>query len=42
MSQPLPYAIIGAGPMGLACARNLQRFELPWIGFEVHTDGAAR
>ena len=24
--------------MGLACARNLQRFDLPWIGFEAHSD----
>ena len=30
------YAIIGAGPMGLACARNLQRLGIPFIGFEQH------
>jgi len=30
------YAIIGAGPMGLACARNLQKLGIPFIGFEQH------
>ncbi|MBO0842735.1 MAG: NAD(P)/FAD-dependent oxidoreductase, partial [Nocardioides sp.] len=28
------YAVIGAGPSGLAAARNLQRFGLPWQGYE--------
>jgi len=32
------YAIIGAGPSGLAAARNLQRAGLPWQGYELHTD----
>ena len=32
------YAIIGAGPMGLACARNLQKLGIPFIGFELHSD----
>lgn len=34
----LPWAVIGAGPAGLAAARNLQRFEIPFIGFESHDD----
>lgn len=38
MSPPEHYALIGAGPMGLACARNLQRFEIPFTGFELHKD----
>ena len=29
------YAIIGAGPSGLAAARNLQRYGLPWQGYEM-------
>lgn len=32
------YAIIGAGPTGLAAARNLDRHGLPWTGYELHTD----
>lgn len=32
------YAIIGAGPMGLASARNLQKLGIPFIGFEQHRD----
>lgn len=32
------YAIIGAGPTGLAMARNLQKVGLPFIGFEIHHD----
>ncbi len=32
------YAVIGAGPMGLACARNLQLAGLPFTGFELHSD----
>jgi cation diffusion facilitator CzcD-associated flavoprotein CzcO len=34
----LPYAIIGAGPSGLAGARNLQRFAIPWTGYELGDD----
>ena len=33
-----PYAVIGAGPSGLAGARNLQRFGIPWVGFELGDD----
>lgn len=32
------YAVIGAGPMGLATARNLQKQGLDFVGFEGHTD----
>ncbi len=32
------WALIGAGPMGLAAARNLQRLEIPFQGFELHSD----
>ncbi|MBA1148546.1 NAD(P)-binding domain-containing protein, partial [Ectothiorhodospiraceae bacterium WFHF3C12] len=32
------YAVIGAGPMGLACARNLDRYGIPFTGFELHDD----
>lgn len=32
------WALIGAGPMGLATARNLRRFEIPFVGFELHSD----
>ena len=32
------FAIIGAGPSGLAAARALQRVGLPWQGYELHTD----
>lgn len=32
----LPYAIIGAGPMGLCSARRLSQYQLPWIGFELN------
>lgn len=32
------YAIIGAGPMGLSMARNLQKLGLPFTGFEIHSD----
>lgn len=31
------YAIIGAGPMGLAAARQLQRYAIPFVGFEQHS-----
>ena len=32
------YAVIGAGPMGLATARNLQKQNLPFVGYELHDD----
>lgn len=32
------YAVIGAGPMGLACARNLQKQGIAFTGFELHSD----
>lgn len=32
------YAVIGAGPSGLAAARNLQKLGLPFIGFETYAD----
>ena len=32
------YAVIGAGPMGLATARNLQKLNIPFVGFELHSD----
>ncbi len=32
------YAVIGAGPMGLATARNLDRLGVPFVGFELHGD----
>lgn len=32
------YAVIGAGPMGLAAARNLQKQGLDFVGFEQHDD----
>ena len=31
----LTYAVIGAGPSGLAAARNLQRLGIPWAGYEL-------
>ena len=34
----LPYALIGAGPAGLAAARNLSRRGIPFVGFERHTE----
>ncbi|MFA0811154.1 flavin-containing monooxygenase [Microbulbifer epialgicus] len=33
-----PYAIIGAGPMGLCTMRNLRKLGIPCIGFEIHSD----
>lgn len=32
------YAVIGAGPMGLATARNLAKYGIPFVGFEIHSD----
>ncbi|WP_330115305.1 NAD(P)-binding domain-containing protein [Pseudomonas sp. JS3066] len=32
------YAIIGAGPMGLCSARQLQKHGIPFIGFELNGD----
>lgn len=32
------YAVIGAGPMGLAAARQLQRHGIPFVGFDLHAD----
>jgi cation diffusion facilitator CzcD-associated flavoprotein CzcO len=32
------YAVIGAGPSGLAAARNLQRHGIPWSGYELGDD----
>ena len=32
------YAVIGAGPMGLATARNLQKYSIPFTGFELNSD----
>jgi hypothetical protein len=32
------YAVIGAGPMGLAAARTLQKHGLPFTGVELHSD----
>ncbi|MDD9893715.1 MAG: NAD(P)-binding domain-containing protein [Gammaproteobacteria bacterium] len=37
-NHELPWAIIGAGPAGLAAARNLQRLNIPFVGFETHDD----
>lgn len=34
----LPFAVIGAGPSGLAVARNLQRLGVPWKGYELADD----
>ncbi|GMG88485.1 flavin-containing monooxygenase [Biformimicrobium ophioploci] len=31
-----PYAVIGAGPMGLATVRNLHRYGIPVVGLEIH------
>jgi len=32
------YAVIGAGPMGLATARVLQKHGIPFTGFDLHSD----
>lgn len=40
-SQPLagkPYAVIGAGSMGLCSVRNLIKHGIPCVGFEIHSD----
>ena len=33
-----PYAVIGAGPMGLCTVRNLHKHGIPCVGFEIHSD----
>ncbi|MBL7665448.1 MAG: NAD(P)-binding domain-containing protein [Bacteriovoracaceae bacterium] len=38
VNTQLKYAVIGAGPCGLAAARNLQRFGVDFIGFEKHSN----
>lgn len=38
MIPSMKYAIIGAGPAGLAAARNLQKLGIPFVGFEKHSD----
>ncbi len=32
------YALIGAGPAGISGARNLQKFGIPFDGFDMHSD----
>ena len=32
------YAVIGAGPMGLATARNLDKYGIPFTGFDLNAD----
>ncbi len=32
------FVLVGAGPAGLATARNLQRRGIPFVGFEKHSD----
>ena len=34
----LPYAVIGAGPMGLCTARRLKQEGIAFTGFEIHSD----
>ena len=34
----LPYALIGAGPMGLCTARQLAKHNVSFHGFELHSD----
>ncbi|MCD9199169.1 flavin-containing monooxygenase [Aeromicrobium wangtongii] len=36
--SPATYAVIGAGPSGLAAARNLDRRSIAWTGFELGPD----
>ena len=38
MTRPEKLALVGAGPMGLAMARNLRRFGLPFDAFEIHLE----
>ncbi|WP_299580842.1 NAD(P)-binding domain-containing protein [uncultured Microbulbifer sp.] len=33
-----PYAVIGAGPMGLCTVRHLLKLGIPCVGFEVHSE----
>jgi len=33
-----PFAVIGAGPMGLCSVRNLSKHGIPCVGFEIHSD----
>ena len=35
LDNPESYAVIGAGPSGLAAARNLQKAGVPWAGYEL-------
>lgn len=35
LDNPQSFAVIGAGPSGLAAARNLQRAGIPWAGYEL-------
>ena len=37
IEEPLPYAVIGAGPTGLGAARNLARRGIDFVGFEIHS-----
>ncbi len=37
-ARELPHALIGAGPAGLAAARNLSRRGIGFVGFETHTE----
>jgi hypothetical protein len=37
-APPLKYALIGAGPMGLAAAKTLIEQGVPFEGFELHSD----
>lgn len=38
MDTSKKYAVIGAGPAGLSGARNLQRFNIDFDGYEKHSD----
>ena len=40
-TPPLPVAVIGAGPVGLAAAANLTERDIPFVLFEVGDDVAA-
>lgn len=37
-NNDLPWALIGAGPMGLAMAKNLRELQIPFEGFDAHND----